>query len=143
MTKPSRLLLAAAALGVAALNLTISPVAAEEPAEDGKAIFLRSKCNTCHTVDSLSIAQLAPEGEWEDDEEDVDKPKDLSDVGSTREPAWIKRWLTKEVEVEGKTHRKRFGGTPAQLDVLAKWLSSLRQPEGAVTSTEGAPSEGK
>lgn len=131
--------------GIAAFGFTVpGAVAAGAAEEDGKAIFLRSKCNTCHTVESQAIARLQPEGEWEgEEEEESDLPKDLSDVGSTREPGWIKRWLTKEVEVNGKTHRKRFGGSPAQLDVVASWLASLKQPAKAAVSGEDEPPAGE
>lgn len=113
--------LAPRALAVlAALSLGASPATASDA--DGKAIFLQNKCNTCHTVESQAIAQLAA-----DEEDDAEKPKDLSNVGATRKADWIKDWLTKKVEVDGKTHRKRFGGPPAELDVLATWLAGLKK----------------
>lgn len=114
---------ALSALTAVAAVLALAPSASAD--EEGKAIFLKSKCNTCHTIESQEIAQLAPEGEGE--EEDGEKPKDLSDVGSRRDAKWIKGWLTKQVEVDGKTHRKRFGGQPPELDALAAWLASLRK----------------
>lgn len=110
-----------AMLAVAATPATTPAPAGTAPA-DGKTIFTKSKCTMCHTIDSQEIKQLVVEGE----EDDVEKPKDLSDVGSRRDADWIKRWLNKEVEIDGKTHRKRFGGQPAELDVLAKWLTSLK-----------------
>ncbi len=104
-----------------AVALLCTPLVAA--AEDGKEIFLRSKCTTCHTIESAGVTQ--PPGEADEEE----KPKDLSDVGSKHDAAWIKDWLQKKVEQNGKSHRKRFGGTPAELDVLAKWLTSLKKPK--------------
>lgn len=105
---------------VAAFSLGAAPASSADA--DGKAIFLQNKCNMCHTIESQGIAQLAA-----DEEDEASKPKDLSNVGATRKADWIKDWVTKKVEVDGKTHRKRFGGQPAELDVLATWLAGLKK----------------
>lgn len=113
----------------ASLCFLVTLVAAASPAlaaeEDGKAIFLRSKCNSCHTVTSLAIAQPVLEGDSPEDE--ADKPPDLSDVGSKHKPEWFAEWLQKKVEMNGKTHRKRFGGKPEELKILTAWLAGLKK----------------
>lgn len=128
MTKSVTFLLALAT--IVAASLAVAPAAtattSPEAAAEGREIFLRSKCNTCHTIEALGIAQLSAEVEGEEEDEEL-KPKDLSDVGSTRDADWIKGWLTKQVEIDGKTHRKRFGGKPPELDALATWLAGLKK----------------
>ena len=101
--------------------LTLSAGAAG--AADGKAVFTELKCNSCHSVDSQGIK--AVEEEPEEGEEPV-KPTDLSDAGGKHDAKWIKDWLMKKVDVDGKKHRKKFAGTPAQLDAVATWLASLK-----------------
>jgi hypothetical protein len=98
-------------------------------AADGKAVFTQLKCNSCHAIASQGIKVVEEEAEAEPEEEgeDVQKPSDLSDVGSKRTAAWIKDWLTKKVDLEGKKHRKKFDGKPAELEALATWLASLKE----------------
>ena len=100
-------------LAVALCTLTV-PMAAQ--AAGGKDLFLANKCNKCHEIKSEGVAPIeAKEG-----------IKDLSGVGKKHDAEWIKKWLMKEVEMEGKKHK--FGawkGTPAELDTIAGWLHGL------------------
>ena len=111
--------------------LTLGSASAARAA-DGKAVFTQLKCNSCHAIASQGIKVVEEEdaeAEAEDEGEDVQKPSDLSDVGSKRTAAWIKDWLTKKVDVDGKKHRKKFDGKPAELEALATWLASLKEPK--------------
>ena len=118
MTKMRWTLMAVA--GFAAVGLLgASPASAA----DGKELFTQHKCNMCHTVDSQGIAQSKEEGE----DADESKPVDLSNVGSERDVKWLKDWLNKKAQIDGKTHRKTFKGAPADLDTLATWLATLKK----------------
>lgn len=117
-TTRTTLAILAALLGLGVLGSTA------QAATDGKTLFTTLKCNMCHTVDSAAIAVI-PDPDAEGDDE-AGKPKDLSNVGATRDEKWIKDWMQKKVEIDGKTHRKKFSGEAADLDVLAKWLASLK-----------------
>lgn len=122
MIKSSWTLTALAALSAVAV-LGVAPADAAE--KDGKALFTQLKCNSCHVVTSLGIEQIKdPE---EEADEDAPKPKDLSDVGSTRDAKWLKGWLEKKIEVEGKTHRKKFPGEPSDLATIVDWLATLKK----------------
>ena len=98
-------------------------------AADGKAVFTQLKCNSCHAISSQGIKVVEEEGEEAEEEGDdaASKPKDLSDVGTHRTAAWIKDWLMKKVDLDGKKHRKKFEGKPADLEALATWLATLKE----------------
>lgn len=88
-------------------------------AADGKQVFLDSKCATCHSVKSQKIdATKKEEGE--------NKIVDLSDTGAKHDAAWMKKWLNKEVEKDGKKHKKKWQGSDADLDTLVNWLMTLK-----------------
>jgi mono/diheme cytochrome c family protein len=89
------------------LTCTASNAAAEAPA-DGKAVFVAQKCTKCHSAPGIKGGK-----------------KDLAGVAKTRSAAWMKKWLLKEETIDGKKHKKGFSGTPAELDAVVKWLSSL------------------
>lgn len=102
-----------------AVVLAIVFVAITSPtqAADGKAIFLDSKCNTCHSVDSQSISKT----------NDKMKAPDLSNAGAMVESAdWLKKFLTREVKLHDKNHLKKFSGTDEELGALVDWIMSLK-----------------
>jgi len=89
---------------------------------DGKSIFLTSKCNTCHAIQSLGIARTTvPTSSTQK------VPPDLSTVGSRHNADWISRWLQKKEELNGAKHLKMFKGTDEELASLSTWLSSLKK----------------
>ena len=93
---------------------------AEEPA--GKAIFLSSKCNTCHSIDSLQIARTTGKKTTETG------PPDLSTVGSKHKADWMAKFLLKEeAAASGKKHMKQFTGKPEELQTLTSWLETLKK----------------
>ena len=123
--KLSITLLAAGTLGWAALATPAGAAAEKDP----KALFIQNKCNSCHAIKSQGVTVVEEEGaEAEPEDEDAPKPPDLSDIGSKHAAAWIKDWVLKKVDVEGKKHRKKFEGKPAELDAIATWLASLKAP---------------
>lgn len=103
-----------------ALLLAAGPVAGAAPAAtpagqlDGKAIFLAQKCNLCHAVSTAAIERTSKS-------EKVKGP-DLAGVAKRREPAWIRRWVTKQESLNGKKHLHAFKGTPQELEALVAWL---------------------
>ncbi len=110
-----RSILFLAVLTISGLLLASMMAAAQAP--DGKALFVDGKCNMCHSIDSQGIEKKLKSG----------KGHDLSTVGSDRDPAWLRKWLKKEIELEGKKHEKAFKGTDAELDTLINWLGTLKK----------------
>lgn len=120
----------------------------EESAEAGRAIFVESRCYTCHTIKSESDAiEKAKEAFAkakgvelkDDDDEDGDDEKkggDLSDVGNERDSKWLSEFVTNPKDyfkseadckkVAKKKYRKRFKGTEEELNTLVSYLSSLK-----------------
>jgi len=94
--------------------------AAGEAAKTGKEIFTAQKCNTCHSIDSQSIARTSTS--------DKMKGPDLSDIGKGHDAAWLTKWMKKEVAAEdGKKHMPTFKGTDDELKTLTEWLSTLKK----------------
>lgn len=94
---------------------------AEEPA--GKAIFVASKCQSCHSVKAASIAT---EGEQTAPEPGEKAPPDLSEVGAKHKAEFLKGFLTKKEMLNGKKHMKKFAGTEEDLTKLTDWLLTLK-----------------
>lgn len=90
---------------------TASLAAADAPpaAPDGKAVFTQQKCTKCHSAPGIKGGK-----------------KDLAGVAKARSAEWMKKWLLKEETIDGKKHKKGFGGTPAELDAVVEWLASLK-----------------
>ena len=86
----------------------------------GKSIFLQYKCTKCHTIESQGIQRdgKPPEGK---------QPPDLSGVGLKHDASWLKKWLSKEVEQNGKKHIKKFTGTDDEFSTLTSWLAGLKK----------------
>jgi cytochrome c len=80
-------------------------------------LFEDKKCNMCHSIDSQKVTKKMASS----------KAPDLSDVGSTRDAAWITKWLNKEVELNGKKHMGTWNGTPEEQKTLTEWLASLKK----------------
>ena len=95
----------ASVFGYAALASAEAPAAAP----DGKTVFLDQKCPKCHTAPGIQGGKT-----------------DLTGVGKKHTTDWMKKWLLKEEELDGKKHKKKFSGTDAELDVLVKWLATFK-----------------
>lgn len=97
--------------------VAIQGSAAEKKEDPGKALFLKHKCNSCHTVLAKSIGKVNP------------KRPDLSGVGLARKEEWLHLFLRKKVaNEEGKKHKKRFAGSDEKRKVLVDWLLTLKTP---------------
>jgi mono/diheme cytochrome c family protein len=98
------------------LGISAYAQAQDEPA--GKTIFMNSKCNTCHSIESMGITKKMASS----------KAPDLSNVGSERKADWIMKWLKKEETLHEKKHLAEFKGTDEDLKTLATWLETLKKP---------------
>ena len=121
MRKLTDLLSLTALLGAPILIAALLPVLAAQPAgaadAPGKTVFTAQKCTMCHSVDSQQIAQTSKMA-----------GSDLSDVGATRDAAWLTQYLKKEVaNGGGKKHSKEWKGTEAELEQLVDWLVTLKK----------------
>lgn len=80
---------------------------------NGKDIFTAKKCNMCHPATTQGIES---------------KKKDTPDFGTATlhgDAAFIKQYMNKEVEINGKKHPVAFKGEPAELDALVSWLIEI------------------
>jgi len=85
---------------------------------DGKSLFKENKCDKCHSVTSQGIDRCStPPGKL---------PPDLSGVGLKHNADWIKGWLMKEEELNGKKHLKKWAGSEGDLVVVSKWLAAQK-----------------
>jgi mono/diheme cytochrome c family protein len=96
------------------LAALLAPTGAQAGAPEGKALFLAQKCNLCHSIDAAAIARTS--------KAEKTKGPDLGGVAKRHDAAWMKRFLTKQEELNGKKHLKAFTGTPQELDALIAWL---------------------
>ncbi len=88
----------------------------------GKKLFVEKKCSTCHAVESQGIVLKKKT-----------KAPDLSTVGSKLTADFIKKYVLKEEKLDGVAHIFLFKGEPHELDSLANWLESLKEPVQADT----------
>jgi len=93
-------------------------VAAEELA-DGRELFIAQKCNMCHSVPEVEVVALVKSKKMRG----PDMPAE------SREPDWIVRYLKREVQLNGKDHKKEFKGTEEELRAIAAWLVELKGSE--------------
>jgi len=81
-------------------------------APSAQALMQKHACLSCHTLHGQGQA-AAPV---------------LDMVGNRRSHAWIRRWLADPPALKPGTLMPKFPLTPQDLDVLATYLASLRQP---------------
>ena len=117
-------------------------------ADPGLKVFIAKRCYTCHTINARSAevdkekaafikeVGVEPEEEGEADEKET-RGGDLSDVGKKRDAAWLKEFTKSpkghfkddaacQREAK-KKDRKKFKGTPEDLDALLAFLQGLKQ----------------
>jgi cytochrome c553 len=87
---------------------------AQEKEPDGQKIFLNSKCNVCHSVQSAGITA------------NKKTSVDLSKTGDNYKADFISQYLNKEVKINDKLHKLAFKGSSEDLNTLAGWLNSLK-----------------
>jgi len=105
-----------AGIAIFAFLALLGSVAKADDAANAK-LFVDKKCNMCHSIESQKVEKKMASS----------KAPDLSDVGSTRDAAWITKWLNKEVELNAKKHMGSWNGTPEEEKTLADWLASLKK----------------
>jgi cbb3-type cytochrome oxidase cytochrome c subunit len=117
-------------------------------ADAGLKVFIEKRCYTCHTISARSAevekekaafvkeAGVEAEEEGEGDDKET-RGGDLSDVGKKRDAAWLQEFMKSpkghfkddaacQREAK-KKDRKKFKGTPEELNALMALLQSLKQ----------------
>lgn len=112
------LLCGVAMLVLAGLLAGSTAIKAEETA-DGLALFTGQKCNMCHSVPQADVTAKMKSAKM--------KGPDLP--AAPREPDWIASYLKREVQIDGKDHKKEFKGNDEELKALAAWLVALKDSE--------------
>ena len=107
-----------------ALALTGPTAGAAEELPDGRDLFAAQKCNVCHAVPQADLVALVKSKKMKG----PDLPAD------PREPDWIERLLRREVQLNGKDHKKEFKGTEEELRAIAEWLVTLKRSESEAPS---------
>lgn len=153
--------LVVAVLSAAACLAAGSAWAKDEKAPDGKPVFLKYKCSSCHAISTQGIvkkAAAASEGAGEAGEKHelvekgeaaekgeagekgeggaagtsvASKAPDLSGVGLVRTATWMSDVLQKKEKIGAKLHIKKFRGTDEELARLTGWLATLKDEEMA------------
>lgn len=138
---------------LAALLVLFGQAAAEgrkggEAGARGKAIFMKQKCQQCHTVRAQGIGKAPGGGEEEKGEGGV-APPDLSGAGDERDAKWMADYLMKKTSIDGRKHKKRFKGNAEELAAMTAWLETLKSAKdsakagGKASSESGMPAGGQ
>jgi len=99
------------------------PAKAEVPA--GQQVFLKYKCNSCHTLEAAKVVKVEDEDEAKDSSTKR-KPPDLSGVGKKHNAAWMEKYLTKKEMIDGERHSKKFRGADEELKAVTAWLETFK-----------------
>ena len=95
-------------------------------ATDGKELFLKKRCQSCHTLEAAEIS-LDEEAADEADGDDEIEPPDLSATGLHFERESLMQYLLKKERREGRLHKKRFIGKKTDLEILVEWLLTMKE----------------
>lgn len=87
---------------------------ADRTDDDGKKVFVDSKCAMCHTVKSAGIESKKSDA------------TDLSTVGKERTEDFLMKYLKKEAKLNDKDHKSSFKGSDDDLKKLVGWLLTLK-----------------
>lgn len=138
--------LQAVAVAVAGVVLFAGGARAEDAkTPKGQDVFLKYRCNSCHTVKAANIEKRKVEGEAEEAGTEAaatskKQPPDLSDVALKQKPEWMHGWIMRTETLDGKKHMKRYRGTEAELKDLVAWLSTLKTEDKAAKK-DAAPAK--
>ncbi|HEY4521940.1 MAG TPA: c-type cytochrome [Candidatus Paceibacterota bacterium] len=93
---------------------------------DGKEIFLKSKCDSCHAVSTANITAKLK-----------NKAPDLVNVMTRHKAEWVRGFIRQsethtpcpvvEKTMDGKKHPVSFKGTKDEEDVLIEWLGKQKK----------------
>jgi len=92
----------------------------------GKKVFIDSKCQTCHSIETEGITAKTKK---------KDIP-DLSGVGSKYQANFLEKFLVKKEKIEGASHPQAFKGSDENLEYLVEWLNSLKVDTEKGTDTK-------
>ena len=84
----------------------------------GQKAFEANKCSNCHSVEKVGIERKVKS-------EKMAGP-DMSKVGDKHDAAWIVKFASREVQMDGKDHKSEYKGTKEDLQIIADWLASLK-----------------
>ncbi len=87
---------------------------ADRTDDDGKKVFVDSKCAMCHTVKAAGIESKKSDA------------SDLSTVGKERTEDFLMKYLKKEAKLNDKDHKSSFKGSDDDLKKLVGWLLTLK-----------------
>lgn len=86
------------------------PASAEgATAPSAEALFKEHRCVKCHSAPGIEGGK-----------------SDLTGVGKKHDAAWFRKYLEKEIDLDGKKHKRKFKGDDGHLKILAEWLASLK-----------------
>jgi len=115
------------------IALSASGTATAVPAEPaGQKLFVKYRCQSCHSLKALKLEKKKVEAGEEEaapaaaEGAKKKEPPDLSGVGLERKAEWVEGWLLKKELIDGKKHRKKFMGTPAEAKTVAAWLATMK-----------------
>lgn len=101
----------AGVLLIPAVLLSAAAFAGAEP--EGKAVFLKEKCNMCHAVPSAGIAKTMKA---------MKAPELTAEMAAKQSN--LKEFLMQKAEINGKKHPKKVTGGEAELNALVEWLKA-------------------
>ena len=93
-------------------------VLGEQTPSSGKDAFLANKCNRCHAVSSHEIEATARSASMHG--------PDLGADSTEHDADWLKGYIERREELDGKMHRSRYAGTSEDLDVIVEWLVEIQ-----------------
>jgi mono/diheme cytochrome c family protein len=86
----------------------------------GKDAFLAQKCNQCHAVSSAGIVATATSEKM--------KGPDLTGEIAKLGVDWARKFVVREVQKDGKQHKKEYKGSAEDLDAILAWLAKQSKP---------------
>lgn len=115
-----KILIASTLIILVAVTLILTNTWSFSDEAPGKTIFIDNKCSSCHSVKSQGIIKSSTE------ETKEKAPPDLSNVGTKHTGDWMCNYLLKKETLNDAKHLKKFKGSQDDLEVMAKWLATLK-----------------
>ena len=86
-------------------------------AEDaGQTAFVAQKCSMCHSVPQAGLTATVKS----------EKMKGPDLPAAARDADWLAGFLKREVQLDGKDHKKEYKGSPEELTAIATWMVGLK-----------------
>jgi len=96
---------------------------------DGKTLFMREKCNLCHSIPQEDIeAKVKSEKMLGPDLPTAEAPEDAD---------LMLDFLRQKAEINGEKHKKAFKGSDEELGALVAWLDGLRDEDSEEAGERG------